>query len=450
VNAVPITYAQKFIYQALTHLGSRAPLLQLTACVRVSGPVGELRFAQATAALANRFPILCSRLELSHGEVLQRQVGGTPPFELIQVDSDTDQEVDRLLSARADEPLDLFQEDPFKVVVVRTRPDEAFLMLLAHHLYADAAGLQILLEEYLQLIFGDPAELDDPPRRDDDGSHLSYARQEQRMMQDGSYARRAQYWLSYLEQADPVLRLPARGPDPALASFESIPFSLDRESVLALVARASRLGVSLYPLTVAAVFHSLRQATAQDDLLLSLVLDNRRHPFERTVGDLTDFVVIRQREQNSGLSDDAVRALYREILHAMKNQVPFAYFSDQLGWLRQRYDQGLAINEVNLNYLLADRYAVPGHRPDEARQQAPGSRGLTLSDGYEVSRFHLTKRTYPDVPYHGVVLRWIVSAGHDSFSGSLLYESALIEPQLAEAITESWVSALRQNIAVSS
>jgi hypothetical protein len=423
VEAVPITYAQKFIHYVLQLLGPQAPLLQLTACMRVRGPIDELRFARATAALVSRHQILCSRLELSHGELFQRQVGGTGSFELVQADGDTDHEVDKLLSARADEPLDLFQENPLKVVLVRTHPSEAFLMLLAHHMYVDAAALQALLEEYVELVFGDPAQLNEAPRSDENCSYLSYARGERQMIHDGTYPRRAQYWLGYLEQADPVLRLPDRGPDPALQSLASIPFSLDHESLQALAARSRRLGVTPFALTTATILHSLRQATTQDDLTLEVVVDARRRPFERTIGTFADTFVIRQREENSGLSDNALRTVYREILGGMKNLVPSMYFADHLDWIGLRFAKGFAMNEVNVNYV-------------------PIGRQYTPLDGYEISRFNLTARTYPDIRYHGVVMRWLLAAGRDSLAGSVLYETALVKPQVAQTITDSWIDAL--------
>jgi len=424
VEAVPISYAQKFIQCVLEHLGPRAFLLQLTTCMRVRGPIDELRFARAAAVLVNRHPILCSRLELSHGELFQRQVGGAGSFEVVRTDGGTDREVDKLLSARADEPLDLFKENPFKVVLVRTHPGEAFFMLLAHHMFVDVGALRALLEQYVELVFGDHALMNETPRSGEDGSYLSYARREQQMIHDGTYLRRAQYWLGYLEQADLGLRLPGRGPDPALQSPASIPFSLDREALQALAARSRRLGVTPFALTTAAILHSLHQATTQDDLMVSMVVDARRRPFERTIGTFADTIAIRQREQNSGLSDDAVRTVYREILGGMKNLLPSMYLADHLDWLRLRYASGHAMNEVNVNYV-------------------PMTRQYTPLTGYEVSHFNLTGRTYPDARYDGVVMRWLLAAGRDSLSGTIMYDTALVQPEIAHAVIDFWIEGLR-------
>ena len=424
VEAFPISYAQKFIHCVLEHLGPRAFLLQLTACMRVRGPIDETRFARAAAVLVNRHPILCSRLELSRGELFQRQVGGAGSFEVVRADGVTDREVDKLLSARADEPLDLFNENPFKVILVRTHPGEAFFMLLAHHMFADAAALQALLEQYVELVFGDPALMNEAPRSGEDGSYRSYARREQQMIHDGTYLRRAQYWLGYLEQADLGLRVPGRGQDPALQSPASIPFSLDRESLQALVARSRRLGVTPFALTTAAILHSLQQATTQEDLMVSLVVDARRRPFERTVGTFADTIAIRQRGRHSELSDDPVRTVYREILGSMKNLLPSMYLADHLDWLKLRYTNGFAMNEVNVNYVpMTSQYA--------------------LLTGCEMSHFKLTGRTYPDVRYDGVVMRWMLAARRDSLSGSVMYDTALVQPEIAHAMIDSWIEALR-------
>jgi hypothetical protein len=253
-DAVPLTYAQRFIYQVLTQLGPRVYAMHVAGCLRITGPVDVARFARAADALVTCHPILGSRLELSGGAVLQRHGVHEPSFEVMDV-GDAGR-VDTVLSERAAEPFDLFCGSPFRVVVARTHAGEAFVVLSVHHIYADFASMQLMLEDYLGLFLRDGTDATrEPPN--DDRSYLSFAQREQEMIHDGTFSRRAEYWVDYLDQADPALHLPGRRPDPAVVSWTPIPFDLDRESFQAVSDRARRLGVTPFALAVASMFHVL-------------------------------------------------------------------------------------------------------------------------------------------------------------------------------------------------
>lgn len=425
-NAFPITYSQRFVYEMMQTMGPRAPLLQLDTCVRISGPIDVSRLEQAATILVKRHPILCSRLDFSDGRLVQRETGPAPSFEVVEIADGADQ-VDSVLSARADEPLDLFQENPFRVVLARTHPGEAFLMMLAHHMVLDATGMKVLLDEYLELCLDRPADAGETPWSDEGSSYYSFARHERRMIQDGTFDRRARYWLDYLDQADPTLHLPQRGADPGRASFSSIPFTLDRESFHVFSCHARRLGVSQFALAAAAIFQSLRAVTTQDDLLLQVVTDTRRRPFGQTIGQFADRFVLRQRGQRGGLSDKAIRSVYRETLLAMRNQISLPHFAQELNWLADRSSKQYSMTEAYVNYLSTVA--------DTARFSA-------VAD-FEISPFFLTARARPsNIPYYGVLLHWEILPRTDSLSGSIQYESALVEPAIAETVATTWLDSL--------
>lgn len=427
-DALPLAYSQKFVHEMMQTLGPRATLLQLDTCVRITGSIDVECFDRAAAALVARHPILCSRLAVDGDRLVQREGGRTPSFEVVAVEGGPDQ-VDVVLSARADEPLDLFRENPFRVVLARTRPDEAFLMMLAHHMVLDATGMKILLDEYLELVLNDSAGITAAPRNHSTPGFFAFVRQEQRMVEDGTFARRARYWLGYLDEADPTLRLADRGPDPALASFSSVPLRLDGEGFQAFADRARRLGVSHFALAAAAIFQSLRTVTAQHDLLLQVVTDTRRRPFNQTIGQFADRFVLRQRERPSELNDAAARAVHRDVILAMRNQISLPHFARQVDWLDKRESREFSMAEVYVNYLstVADPTRFSG-----------------LAE-HEISPFYLTARAQPSgIPYYGVLLHWEIVPGKHALSGCLRYESALVTSPVADAVMAAWRNALRQ------
>ena len=448
MDAVPITHAQKFIYQVLNQLGPRARWLQFAVCVRISGPADVARFERALAGLVTRYPTLCSRLELSGGELLLREDGPKPSLDVIDVSEHTDRQVDAALSSRADEPLDLFQGGSFRVVLGRRDPGEGFLMLVAHHFFFDLPCIQTLLTEYLDLLQTDRVQLTPAPWSNGDRGYLAFARQEQEMIRDGSFARRAQYWEDYLDRVDPALHLPDRPADPALQSWVSIPFSLSPESFRAFSYRSRRLGVTRFAFTVASLFQALRDVTGQSDLSMSVVSNNRRPPFERTIGRFAEMFVLSQRVPPGGLGDDAIRELYADIKKGMSTYLPSAYLEARLDWLRKRKARGYSMTDVDLNYLpVATRYGRPASPPGVSQpspdtRPSSGTSGPGPFTGYQVSHFPLTARAYATVPYYGVVLSWLVRPGVNSLSGFLRYESGLVTPQVAQATAGAFVDAL--------
>jgi hypothetical protein len=456
VDAVPITHAQKFIFQVFTQMGPRPRWLQLAACVRVSGPVDVARFERAAAGLVTRYPILRSRLELSGGEVLQREDGPEPSVEVADVAEHTDREVDAVLSSCADEPLDLFQGRTFRVVLARRRPGEGFLMLVGHHMFLDLPCMQTLLAEYLDLLCTDPVQLTPAPWSNGDRGYLGFARLEQKMIRDGTFSRRAQYWQGYLDRANPALQLPDRPADPVTQSWVPIPFSLRRESFRAFSDRAKRLRVTRFALIAASLFQALRETTGQSDLSMSVVSNIRRPPFERTVGQFAEMIILSQRAGGPG--DDAIRVLGADIIKGMRSYVPSPYLDDRIDWLRKRRARGYSMTDVDVNYLpvaaqpgrLTPRPAAarppsgPVDQPSSAAAARPpsGTPGLAAANGFLVSQFLLTAQQDDAVPYYGVVLSWLVRPGANALSGLLRYEPGLVAPQLAHAMVSAFVNAL--------
>lgn len=432
MESVPLTPSQQFIYASISQLGHR-PALQLDSCLRIEGPIDTARFKRAAEELATRHPVLCSLLSKSGDDVVQQHSGSISCFEVIDIEGDPGPQANAILSARADQPFRLFEENPFKVILARCAPDTAFLMLLGHHLVVDGIALRALTVEYVQLYLHGPAHAGNADRDTGERSFRTWAMQHEKMRHDGTLERSAQYWLSYLRDADPVLHLPQRRPEPAVQSTASIPFSLNIDELQVLRSRARGLGVSHFTLVTAAIFHALREATAQDDLLLLTVTDTRRPPFERTIGNFAATTVLRQLARDGGLENKAIEKLFDDILGAVNNNISYAALSDQITWLNERRSKGYSTCEAFVDYLPA------GTNPPANINSA----GVDNRNNYRISRFNLTERVTPGhIPYHGIVLAFYFAPGRNSLQCSVEYESAMITPQSASSITTSLRTAL--------
>jgi condensation domain-containing protein len=424
----PLTRFQEVMYEKTRQSWPTARgLMHLTVCARIEGAIDIEIFERAARFLAARYPILCSRLVMKKDELIQRQDGGTPTFEVIDV-GDDERKADILLSAQADKPFDLFSDNPFKVVLGQARPGVAFVLLVAHHIFIDEFALQLLFEQYIDLVTN--PESGEVTLAGSDGDHdfFTWCLQQEKMACDGTYTRKAQYWIKYLDQVDPLLHFPERPTDPPRQNLSRVAFKLDLEATKASLDRSRRLGVSHNALAVNAIFHTLREFTGQRDITLTLVSNTRRPPFGRTVGQFAEAFLIRQRSDESKLDDRSTRLVFRDIVNGIKNYIPFKYFVDQLDWLKAQSDRKFASTEALVDYM-----------PREADLNSRAER-----TGYKISRVQLGARARPPQPlFYGLVANFYLRPQDDGFSGLLEYESTLVSKQLAQQI----ITSLRDELA---
>lgn len=427
MDTIPITYPQEFIYRVIESLGPRAPSLQLPVALHVRGSIDIKRFELAAAELVARHPILCARLDMSNGDLVQRRCERKPQFEVIEMLGATSRKVDAILSARADELFDLFSECPLRISLVFTAPDEGYLLLVGHHMFIDQVGLKIIIQEYLDLYSIPLATRAGENKNAASRGYFDYAALESRMVQDGTFSTMARYWTDALANADPELRIPGRPVDPQQQSLGSIPFRIEKEPFATFHARARQLRVTPFALVTAAVFDALRKFTPQDNLLLSVVADTRGQDFRRTVGTFANLLLVSQTKRDSGMGESAVQQVFRDIMEGIVKFVPFSFFSAEVPWLRKRLDKGFSTNDVYLNYMSPTF-------PDEALHQLSGS---------EFSPFPLTCRAQSaSIPYHGISLSFILTQEKDSLSGFLQYETAIVDTDMAHSIKASWIKTL--------
>lgn len=422
METVPLAYAQKFINVLMTRLGPAAPELYLVTCVRVRGQFDPNDFERAAAVLAQRHPVICARLDRSGNELVQRQERLVPSVETIELGGDADKDADVVLSALADRPFDLFHENPFRIIVGRASPDEAFLLLQGHHIFIDALSLDLLLEDYLSIFRGDDQAPREACPEDTESSFFSWARQEKEMTSDGTFAGRAQGWLKRLHDADPVLHLRDRRAEPAVQSVQSISFELGPQQFQQFVASARRLRVSNFVLAATAVFSALREVTDQESILLSVVSGVRRPPFERTVGQFAELFMIKQHAHDIELPEQAARLISKEIMHGIFNYIPMAYLLTEVNWLRRRIAKGFAMTEVFIDYFQPPADLGKSCRPDEC----------------EISAFPITARAHPaSIPYHGILAGFFFLPKKDSIDVRIDYEPAIVSAEVAGKISAS-------------
>lgn len=417
----PLTRFQEIMYNKSTRAVPTTRMMQLGVCVKFSGETETAIFAHAASSLAARHPILCARLDGKIGELIQRYSDSPPSFEVIDVGAD-DQAAVAALSARADEPIDLFRENPFKIVVARVRHHVAFVLLVGHHVFIDDFALQQLLTEYVDLVVNPSRLAEEEPASWDSGdrSFFSYCREQDRMSRDGTFDKNGRYWLKYLAETDPILHFPGRPRDPDFQNLAGINFDLTPAEMRTSLQRAAELHVSHFALVVSAIFRVISHESCQENITLTIVYNARRPPYDRTVGQFAEAFLLNQ----SGLAragkpaDQQIKTTYGDIMKAIKNYVSAPQFADGLPWLVERGDKNFSSSDVYVNYI--------------SRMAALDSDGECQ---YEISYVPLTGRMKPaQSAYYGVVMSFTFRPIQDSLLGRLDYETSLINASLAQKI----------------
>lgn len=404
----PLSTFQKVFYEKAIQSWPSARPLQLAVCVRLDSAIETDVFEQAARALARRHPILAARLDYADEVLIQRLTDEPPSFEVIDLGSD-ELEINFTLSAEADRLFDLFCENPFKIVLGRSH-GASFVLLIGHHIFFDEFSMQELLSEYIRLVLP-PESATEPVARDSGGnSYFAWCRQQDEMFRSGALARKMGFWISYLAGCEPLIRLPGRVADPEFQTLAEIPFGLDPDAMRASLERARRLHVTHFAVAASAIFNALHRVTGQDNMLLSVVSDARRHPFDRTIGQFAETFVMRKDGCDGMVTDDNIRLIFGHLMKAQKNYVSPAYYADEVDWLRERRDRKCMIAEVIANY-------------------APSRPALGGAPGHEcaVSHVVLANRSKPPRSvFYGTVLSFSFRPERGALQGSLVYESALV------------------------
>jgi hypothetical protein len=422
MRPIPLTTEQLFIYWVMRTLGEDTPALHVATSLRLKGNVDAGRLERAAAELIARNPGLNARFT-DRGEPAQRLGDGSAAVEVIELAGAPETEVNKVLSGKADELFDVTADCPLRIVLARTAPEENFLLFAGHHLFIDKIGLHIALEDYLRLAS------DRSPAPPDNGgrSFFDYAELQHRLISEGTYARRAQSWIDEFSQADPVLHIAGRGPDPVVESTRALHLEAGPEVWSGLANRARQLRVTPFALVLSAIYESVRECTSQDGLVASIVTDTRRHPFGRTVGQFAELFLMQQRRADRGLGETALRGTFRQAAAALKNYVPPGFVAEGVGWLMDRMTSGYTMSDVFINY----------HPPTASADT------FSRLTGTEASPFQLLHRHEPDdLRFHGRVLGFDILPGPSGVRGEIQYERTIIGDSLARDICAALHDAL--------
>ena len=212
--------------------------------------------------------------------------------------------------------------------------NDQLLLLVVHHIAADATALSILVNELWTIYAGlaDEQALGLPPVST---TWTDFVRHQLELLPSAQGERLWHYWQTQLAGELAQLKLPTDYPRPTCDSHEGRPsaFELDAALVQQLRHLAQQEGCTLYMVLMAAFQLLLHRDSAQRDLIVAAHVANRNEAvFAEVVGYLADTFPIRTQIEENATFQSILHAVQVTILGAMEHQgFPMRLMAERLG-----------------------------------------------------------------------------------------------------------------------
>ncbi|NGY62592.1 amino acid adenylation domain-containing protein [Lentzea sp. NEAU-D13] len=276
---LPASPAQRRVY-LIQESAREATSYNMPMALRVTKPVAPAALRDALQRLVDRHESLRTTFHLVDGEVRQRI---RPHAEVGFTTSAVDGEPNLPEQIR---PFDLAGDTLLRAHWFAT-PTGGVLFLDVHHIAADGASVQVLVEEFLALLEG--TELPEPGIRYRDFTHW------QRLAAPARTPALREHWAARVENL-PALTFPYDHDRPATRTFAGFTstFTVESETAAALVALSRDEGATLNIALLAAYAAALSRYAGQPEVVIGSLVAGRTHPdVDRVVGMFANFLPLR-------------------------------------------------------------------------------------------------------------------------------------------------------------
>ena len=154
-DILPLTPLQRgLLFHANTQNSDR-DLYAMQLDITVAGPLDPDRLHDAVHTVTARHPNLAARFCNQFDQPVQ-VIPADPqiPWQYLELDTDVDEQVQRVCSAERAAVCDLTDPPAFRVALIRTAPEQYRVVLTNHHIVLDGWSLPILLQEIFASYYG--------------------------------------------------------------------------------------------------------------------------------------------------------------------------------------------------------------------------------------------------------------------------------------------------------
>ncbi|MFJ9774313.1 amino acid adenylation domain-containing protein [Kitasatospora sp. NPDC101157] len=389
----------------------------------LDGPVDADLLERALRAVAERHPVLRSRIDTTAGRpVPVAEAATTVRLERADLSGapDPDRAADEAVRTLLATPMDLTAAPWLRAVLFRLAEQRFLLHVQVHHIAFDGVSRGILERElsaqYRQLTGGRPA-----PTATSDPDRTAHTARQRAALTPAERDRLLAHWRAALDGAPHVLELPSDRPRPAEPGIRAgqVDLHVPEEVTAALHRVAAAHRTTLFCVALAVHQHLLGRYADVRDVLVGVPFAGREDPaVEHAIGFFTHSVPLRGDLDGSPSLDELTRRTRDRLLQALDHQdLPLDQLVAGLGVTR----------EAHRNPLFQHWFDLADPELDRPALILPGIRVRPVPAPETTTRFDTELHLRPD----GAAL-----------TGRLLYAADLFDRESAERLAGHYAALL--------
>jgi hypothetical protein len=269
-------------------------------------------------------------------------------------------------------PFDLVQGPLYRIVDLRSSPNDHVLVLAIHHAVADGWSLGVLIQDlfaaYVEVVMGSGVALPAVPQ-----TYSAWGLAERAFWKPEMIEQRVDFWKRKLARSGRIWKSPIT-PGQPIRWLSTIPAPLTNETR----ALARQTSVTLFSTLFGAFQIAFSEWSRFDDLVVGTPVANRsKRNANETMGYYAGIVPLRSQTDRSLTASDHLRARHQETIDSFANAIPFVELVNALG------EKG----QPGHNPLFEVRFALQNHPMPDVSLPNLSAHFRMRSTG--TARFHL-------------------------------------------------------------
>jgi non-ribosomal peptide synthetase component F/thioesterase domain-containing protein len=332
----PTSVAQKRFW-LLSRVASGSSMLNMPACVRISGALSEKLIEKGFQLLVERHEILRTTLRESGGDLFQIVADShTVVLPITNLESVAAAEREgvmlQMVREEAEKPFNLAREVPFRIRLFRLRSDDHVLVITIHHIACDGWS-QGLLQRELWSLYRSLADVEAPNLPSLPIQYGDYSVWQQEWLNSDAAHEQLNFWMQKLAAPLPVLDFPTDRPvtrlPPARGAMEVVVLPPEVGNALKEFGRAEH--VTMFMLTLACFAVVLCRHGGGEDVIIGSPMAGRGAETEGLVGPFANPIALRLGVSDTLTLRDVVRQARGMTMDALANSdLPFMVLLEKL------------------------------------------------------------------------------------------------------------------------
>ncbi|MBT8421605.1 MAG: non-ribosomal peptide synthetase, partial [Gammaproteobacteria bacterium] len=325
------SFAQQRLW-FLDQLEPGSPVYNINMAFRLRGDLDVSALQTAVNQLVARHETLRTTFDAVDQETIQVIAEAPSPVPVMQSECGAQDEMAMLRSFAA-EPFDLARGPLLRVHLLRRNDDEHVLLLVIHHIIADAWSLDVLYRELVA--FYECAHNDREPELPElPVQYADYAEWQHEWLSGDELETQLRYWREHLADAPELLELPLDRPRPRIQTHAGATLERPIDAQLAdgLKALAQQAGCTQFILYLAAFATLLSRWAAAPDLVIGTPIAGRkRTELEGLIGFFVNTVGMRISLEHDPTFAELLAQVKKASLGAFAHQdLPFEKLVEEL------------------------------------------------------------------------------------------------------------------------